>query len=490
VVGSNNVDHFGRVPRPLASLAQVREADVIFLMGVDPREQAPIVELAIRRAVLTRGTKIIVANPRRIALNRYGGPWLAYKPGTEVALLNELVKRETSNVKRETSDIEEVTGVPSEALRQAAEMLAQAERVLIICGSASNIQYPISNLQSLTNSAGPYYLAEDCNSLGALDMGVAPHLLPGRQSITDDEALKRFGRRWGTQLLPGAGLCADEMLEAVVEGKLKALYVMKSDPATLMGREALEKLDFLVVQDLFLTETAQLADVVLPAASFAETEGTFTNLTGRVQRVRGALRPPGEAKSDDQILAGLAKVMGKDPGYTSAGEVMTEIAKLAPTYRNISYDALGEGGLPTAEGDREPPALAKPETCDLRPETGDLLALVTGRLLYDGDIRLGQSDIMRQFVPKPFVEINPADAEVLGIADGATVTVASSKGELKLVARVSEDIRPGCVFVPQNFSEAPVGALLDKTAAVTWVSVIGESGIRDQEIRESGFPVS
>ncbi len=441
VVGTNNVDHIGRVPdaaRPLGSLAEVANADVIFLMGVDPAEEAPIVELLIRRAVLTKGTKVIIANPRRIALNRYGGPWLAYKPGTEVALLNELVKRETSNVKRKTSDVEEVTGIPGETLRQAADILAQAERVLIICGPAFNIQYPISNIQSLTNSSGPYYLAEDCNSLGALEMGVAPHLLPGRQSLTDN-----------------TGLSADEMLEAATEGQLKALYVMKSDPAALMGKVTLEKLDFLVVQDLFLTETAQLADVVLPAASFAETDGTFTNLAGRVQRVRGALRPPGEAKPDDQILIELAKAMDSDFGYASVGEVVAEIAELASMHRNTGYT----------------PSLAEVE---YRPPVRDEeypLALVTGRLLYDGDTRLAQSDIMRQFVPEPFVEINPADAEALGIADGATVTVASPKGKLRLAAKVSEDIRPGCVFVPQNFAAAPVSTLVDKTAAVTWVKV-------------------
>jgi len=475
VVGANNVDHIGRVPdgaRPLDSLAEVGNADVIFLMGVDPAEEAPIVELLIRRAVLTKGTKIIVANPRRVALNRYGGPWLAYKPGTEAALLNELVKRETSNVKRKTSDIEEVTGVPSETLRQAAEILAQAERALIICGSASSIQYPISNIQSLTNSAAPYYLAADCNSLGALEMGVAPHLLPGRQSLSEGETLKRFGRRWSAKLPSGGvGLSVDEMLGAALEGKLKALYVMKSDPVALVGKETLKSLDFLVVQDLFLTETARLADVVLPAASFAEVEGTFTNLAGRVQRVRGALRPPGEAKPDDQIIAELAEAMGSDFGYTSVGATMAEIAKLAPIYRNIDYGDLGEGGLPRVAEDRESSAPVKVE---YQPSAGDEeypLALVTGRLLYDGSIRLSQSDIMRQFVPEPFVEINPADAEALGISDGAEVAVASPKGELKLAARVSEDIRPGCVFVPRNFAEATVSALLDKTAVVTWVKV-------------------
>ena len=483
VVGTNNVDHIGRMPdeaRPLGSLAQVWEADVIFLMGVDPVEEAPLVELFIRRAVLTKGTKVIVANPRRIALNRYDGPWLAYKPGSEVAVLNGLAKLQTSKSKIQKPKTEEVTGVPSETLHQAAEMLAQAERGLIIYGptlvrgtNGEAILAALTNLALLTNSSGPSYLAEDCNSLGALEMGVAPYLLPGRQSITDNETLQRFDRSWGVELASESGLAADAMLEAAAQDKLRALYVMKSDPATHchIGKEALEKLDFLVVQDLFLTETARLADVVLPAASFAEMEGTFTNLAGRVQKVRGALRPPGEAKPDDQILLELAKAMGSNLNYTSAGAVMTEIAELTPMYGNISYEDLGEGGLSRAVDGRESPTLVKPETCDLRPETGDLLALVTGRLLYDGGIHLGQSETMRQFVPEPFVEINPADAEAMGITDGAVVTVASSKGKLKLAARVSEDIRPGCVFVPQNFSEAPVSVLLDETAAVTWVSV-------------------
>jgi NADH-quinone oxidoreductase chain G len=473
VVGTNNVDHIGRVPdgaKPLRSLAEIREADVIFLMGINPVEEAPMVELFIRRAMLTKGVKIITANPRRIALNRYGGPWLAYKPGTEVALLNELAKLQTPKSKIQNLNIEGMTGVPRETLRQAAETLAQAEHSLIIYSPAliqgangEAILAALTNLALLTNSSGPYYLAEDCNSLGALDMGVAPHLLLGRQSITDGEALQRFSRRWSVELSSEAGLSVDEMLEAAIEGKLRALYVMESDPATLCpgGKRALEELDFLVVQDLFLTQTAQLADVVLPAASFAEVDGTFTNLTGRVQRLRGTLRPPGQARPDDQILVELAKAMGCGFGYASTAEVMAEVAKLASMDREQRTRDKGQGDLSFKSLEYQPPA----------GNNEYPLALVTGRLLYDGGTRLGQSEIMRQLVPEPFVEINPADAEALGIADGATVTVASSRGELKLIAKVSDDIRPGCVFVPRNFPEAPVSTLLDKAAIVTWVSV-------------------
>jgi predicted molibdopterin-dependent oxidoreductase YjgC len=387
-----------------------------------------------------------------------------------VALLNELAKLQTPKSKIQNLNIEGMTGVPRETLRQAAEMLAQAERGFILYGPAlarsangEAILAALTNLALLTNSSGPYYLAEDCNSLGALDMGVAPHLLLGRQSITDGEALQRFSRRWSVELSSEAGLSVDEMLEAAIEGKLRALYVMESDPATLCpgGKRALEELDFLVVQDLFLTQTAQLADVVLPAASFAEVDGTFTNLTGRVQRLRGALRPPGQARPDDQILVELAKAMGCGFGYASTAEVMAEVAKLASMDREQRTRDKGQGDLSFKSLEYQPPA----------GNNEYPLALVTGRLLYDGGTRLGQSEIMRQLVPEPFVEINPADAEALGIADGATVTVASSRGELKLIAKVSDDIRPGCVFVPRNFPEAPVSTLLDKAAIVTWVSV-------------------
>jgi predicted molibdopterin-dependent oxidoreductase YjgC len=179
------------------------------------------------------------------------------------------------------------------------------------------------------------------------------------------------------------------------------------------------------------------------------------------------LPPPGEAKTDDQIVVELIKTMGGDLRHVKATEVMAEIEKLALTHGDKSSNLK----LQTSN--------FKPQTLNFKPREFELpmgnerypLALVTGRLLYDGDIRLAQSDIMRQFVPKPFVEINPADADALGIADGATVTVASSKGELKLRARVTDDIRPGCVFVPRGFPEAPVSALLDEKAVVTWVKV-------------------
>ncbi len=503
VLGTNNVDHLGRLPdgaRPLPSMTEVREADAILLFGADTLEEAPVIELFIRRAANLKGTKVIVANPRRINLTRYGGPWLAYRPGTEVALLNGLAHvilaeglhkegRRVAELKEWVKDyppdkVEEITAVPAETLREAARVLTEAQKAVLIYGP-DTVRGPngqacltaLNNLALLIGAHEPGCLAQEPNSWGVLDMGLAPHLYPGRQRL-DDKVRERLGKRWKAQLPSEAGLGLDEMLKAALDGELEALYIMAANPAMdhPIGDEALEKLKFLVVQDLFLTETAQLADVVLPAASFAEADGTFTNMAGRVQRLHQALRPLAEVKPHGQIIVDLARVMGQEIGATmplehySPQAVMEEIARVAAPYEGLSYGSLGDDGIPvTTEGGTRRFAQA-----DFRPPATDAaypLALVTGRLLYDRSPLFARSEIMRQLVPEPFVEINPADAETLRIADQDAVTVSSARDSLELRARVSDDIRPGCVFVPLHLNEMPVVALSEAGAAVTWVKV-------------------
>jgi formate dehydrogenase major subunit/formate dehydrogenase alpha subunit len=309
-------------------------------------------------------------------------------------------------------------------------------------------------------------------------MGLAPHLYPGRKGLDDEQVRKKLGKRWKAELPSETGLGLDEMLKAALDGELEALYVMAANPVMdhPIGDEALEKLKFLVVQDLFLTETARLADVVLPAASSAETDGTFTNIAGRVQRLHKAVRPPAKVKPHGQIIVDLARVIGQEIGATvslgrySPQTVMEEIARVAAPYEGLSYGTLGDDGIQIAtEGETRRFAQA-----DFQPPAADAdypLALVTGRLLYNRGSLLVQSEIMRQFVSEPFVEINPADAEALGIADQDAVTVSSARDSLEIKARVSDDIRPGCVFVPMHLSEMPVVALYEVEAAVTWVKV-------------------
>jgi NADH-quinone oxidoreductase chain G len=497
VVGTNNVDHLGRLPdgaRPLPSMTDLRDADAILLFGADPLEEAPIVELFIRRAANLKGTQVIVANPRRINLTHYGGPWLAYRPGTEVALLNGLAHvilaeglhkegRRVAELHGWVKDyppdkVEEITAVLAETLQEAARVLTEAQKVVLIY-SADTVRGPnsqaclaaLNNLALLIGAREPSCLAQEPNSWGVLDMGLAPHLYPGRQGL-DDKVRERLGKRWKAQLPSEAGLGLDEMLKAALDGELEALYVMAANPVMdhPIGDEALEKLNFLVVQDLFLTETARLADVVLPAASFAEADGTFTNISGRVQRLHKALRPPTEVKPHSQIIVDLARMMGKELGRYSPQAVMEEIARVASPYEGLSYGSLGDDGIPVAmEGGTRRFAQA-----DFQPPAADAaypLALVTGRLLYNRRSPFAQSEIMGQFIPEPFVEINPADAEALGIADQDAVTVSSAKDSLEMKARVSDDIRPGCVFVPLHLNEMPVVALSEMGPAVTWVKV-------------------
>jgi len=509
VLGTNNVDHLGRLPdgaRPLLSMSEVRQADALLLLGTNTLEEAPIIELFIRRAANLKGTQVIVANPRRTALLRrfhltdYGGPWLAYRSGTEVALLNSLAHiilaeglhkegHGVAELKEWVKDyppdkVEEITAVPAETLREAAKVLTEAHKAIFIYGP-DTVRGPngqaclaaLNNLVLLIGAHEPGCLAQEPNSWGVLDMGLAPHLYPGRQRL-DDKVRERLDKRWRAELPAEAGLGLDEMLKAALDGELEALYAMAANPVMdhPIGDGALEKLKFLVVQDLFLTETARLADVVLPAASFAEADGTFTNMAGRVQRLHKALRPPAEVKSHGQIIVDLAGVMGQEIGATvalgrySPQAVMEEIARVTAPYEVFNYTSLGDDGIQVAmEG-----GTRRFTQADFRPPAADAaypLALVTGRLLYEQGSPFAQSEIMRQFIPEPFVEINPTDAETLGVADQDAVTVTSARDSLELKARVSDDIRPGCVFVPLHLNEMPVVALSEVGTAVTWVKV-------------------
>ncbi len=508
VVGTNNVDHISRMPeeaRAMPPLTKIEETEAIFLIGVNPSERAPIAELFINEAARRYGAKVIVSDPRRIKLAR-SALWLPCRPGAEVALLNGLARaiiayklegtghsfeeaeewgKEAPSsrfeylalqVREYTPDkVEEWTDVPIAALDQATRTLANAWSTLIFYGQAL-AEGPgwaaLNNLALLVGGVEPAYMVGDNNTPGALDVGVVPHLYPGRQSVEDEEVGEQLSQRWGTKLRPDRGLTVKEMMAALAADTLKALYVMGSNPAAVCpdGR-SLPRLDLLIVQDLFLNETAELADVVLPAASFAEVDGTYTNMTGLVQRIRPALKPPGQARPDPQIIADLAEAMGHSFHYVSPQVVMDEIAAVAPLYSQISYEALGESGLQRRLP--APPAwtfMAAPYEPPAVNEDYPFI-LITGRLLHDRGVLLTRSAAMEGFVPRPFVELNAADAQALDIAPGEMVTVASERGSMELEARLSETICPGCVFVPLHVSETPVESLLGGEEAITWVKV-------------------
>ncbi len=508
VVGTNNVDHISRMPeeaRLMPSLTEIEEVNAIFLIGVNPSERAPIAELFITEAARRYGAQVIVADPRRIKLAR-SALWLPCRPGAEVALLNGLARAIIAyklegtghtfeeaekrgkeappsrfeylalQVREYTPDkVEELTDVPTAALYRATRTLANSWSTLIFYGQAltEGARWAaLNNLALLVGGSEPGYMVGDNNAPGALDMGVVPHLYPGRQSVEDERVREQLSQRWRTTLRPDRGLTVKEMMAAAAEGALKALYVMGSNPAAVYpaGEDCLQRLGLLIVQDLFLNETAKLADVVLPAASFAEVDGTYTNMTGLVQRIRPALEPPGQARPDPQIIAALAEAMGQSFSRVLPQAVMDEIAAVAPLYGHISYEVLGENGLRIHLP--APPAwtfMAAPYKPPAANEDYPFI-LITGRLLYDRGTLLTLSPAVEGFVPRPFVEINAADAQALDIAPGEMVTVSSAAGSMELEARVSQAIRPGCVFVPLHLSETPVESLLGEEAVI-WVKI-------------------
>jgi NADH-quinone oxidoreductase chain G len=497
VVGCNNVDHLGRMPdrvTPLRSLPELEDNDAILLLGCDPSTEAPLLELWIKKAAIRHGAKVLVANPRRPELGRYQGPWLGYRPGTEQVLMHGLARAILDAGLVETEDqgsrapntseyqmwlkdwtptqVKRVTGVAPEALQLAAHILAQAKHPIILYGPAW-IRGSTATLEAMTNVAlllgdiESGFVAEDNNTLGAREMGVVPDLYPGGQSFQDNRIRNRLAGFWGGRLSPVEGLNFDGMMETARAGGLEAMWIVGSDPANecRLAGEALGRIPFLVVQDLFMTDTSSLAEVILPAASFAETDGSYANLTGRLQVLRAGMRPPGEAQPDWWIIAELAKRMLDDKRrraweFGGPAQVLGEIARAVPNFRLVDYARMGEKGFqrPAPETRaRRAFTWVEPEVAAHNPEFP--LILATGRLLYDRGTLMSRSARIRNLVPAAFVMINPVDARELELADGDSVSVVSPKGRLAFTLHVSDEVAPGVAFAPRNLSDAPLSVL-------------------------------
>jgi predicted molibdopterin-dependent oxidoreductase YjgC len=510
VIGTNNVDHMDRMPDGatlLGSLPDLEHNDVILLLGCDPSNEAPLVELWIKKAVLRHGARVLVANPKQIELGRYGGPWLAYRPGGEVTLLNGLARaileagiegqgtRLTNLGEFQTwvrdytpQRVERSVGTSAMALREAAQMLAGAKKPVILYGP-SWVSTPattrarldaIANLALLLGGVEAAFLPSDNNTVGAVAMGAVPNLYPGGQPFEDNRVRGRLASFWGGKLSPVQGLDFDGMMAAGQKGELEALWIMGADPASDCRKAggALGRVPFLIVQDLFMTDTASLAEVVLPAASFAETDGSFVNLTGRLQALHGAMRPPGQARPDWWILAQTASRMvdGKrkrswDLG--SAADVLDEIAKVIPAYRGVDYGKMGQAGWQPPRPQASPRrALVHVEAETEVSDPGYPLTLVTGRVLYDRGTLLRCSEHIQDLVPDAFVAIHPTDAERLELADGDDVSLVSDVGRLGLTVKVTSEVVPGVAYAPLNLSDAPLSVLFADRGMVPRVRLV------------------
>ena len=499
------------------SINEIHGAAGIMAIGTNTTVAHPIIALEIKKAI-RQGAKLIVANPRKINLVRYANLWLQYNPGTDVALLMGMMRVILDEGLLNTSFIEErcenfdafkeslngfdldfverVTGVPGEKIAQAARMYATNSPATILYAmgitqhshGTDNV-IAIANLAMLTGnigkpSTGVNPLRGQNNVQGACDMGALPNVYPGYQSVTDPSIREKFEIAWGCSLPANPGLTLTEILDAAYQGKIKALYLVGENPVLSDAdanhvQEALARLDFLVVQDIFLTETAQLAHVVLPAATFAEKDGTFTNTDRRVQLVRKAVEPVGDTRADWWITSQIGQRMGsKGFNFAHPLEIMEEIARLTPSYGGVSYERLENGGLqwpcPTIEHPGTPilhtaqfargkgrfmPLEYKPPM-EL-PDDDYPLLLTTERNLYHFHTGTMSRKVagLNTLRNEELVEINPKDASALGIADGEMVKVISRRGEVVAKAKVTEASPEGVISMSFHFAESPTNQL-------------------------------
>ncbi len=524
------------------SIAEIENNDVLFVIGSNTKESHPIVALRMIKAK-RKGAKIIVADPRRVPMVRFADVWLQHRPGTDVALLNGmmhvilkegLIKKdfieamtegfdETFRKNLETFTPEmasKITKVPADLIIKAARLYAGVERAGIYytmgitqhAHGTENV-FSIANLALMTGnlgkeSAGVNPLRGQNNVQGSTDMGCTPNMYPGYQRVTIPAIREKFEALWKAKLSDREGMTATEMIPAAEKGTLKALYIMGenpvvSDPNSTHTVKALKKLDLLVVQDIFMTETAELAHVVLPGSSFAEKVGTFTNTERRVQRLKRAVNSPGLAMKDSLIIMELSKRMGYDMNYPHTVEIFREIGQAWPALAGMSYARLEDGGLqwpcPTPDHPGTPYLFKggfprgkgrfsivtyKPSHEEADDEYPYLLT--TGRLLfqYHTGTMTRRVTPINVVSPEAFIEINPADAKALAVQGGTMVKVSSRRGSITLKAVVSKRPAKGVVFIPFHFKEAAANVLTSSTALdpIAKIPALKVSAVRIEKV--------
>lgn len=522
---------------------------MIVLWGSNARETHPIFFHHVL-AALRRGARLYVVDPRRTASAQWAHRWLGLDVGTDIPLANAVareiihaglvnetfVRRATTGFDEYAASVEpwtleraaEVTGVPAEAIRELAHAYARADRAQL-CWTLGITEHhnAVDNVLALINlallcghvgrpGAGLNPLRGQNNVQGGGDMGAIPNRLPGFQDILDDEVRRRFDDAWGSSIPPRYGMHLSQMFDAMERGELTALYVMGENPAhseadATRAIRLLEGLDHLVVQDIFLTKTAQLADVVLPAsASWCESEGTVTNSERRVQRVRRALEPPAGARDDLEILLDMAARLGHEWKYDSAEAVWDELRSLSPIHRGMSYarlEALGgiqwpcysedmlepsylHGGL-WADDPAKRGAPAPFSVVDHSPPIDQLsddfpIRLTTGRRLdsYNTGVQSGRYASPRR--RGETIDVSPADAAALGLRDGEVVRVTSRRGSVSAPVRIDPGLRAGLAFMSFHFPEqVPTNVLtIDATDPRSGTAEFKASAIRIEKIEQ------
>ncbi len=557
VFKTNNVDHCARLCHSSTvvglastfgsgamtnSISCIEQADCILVTGSNTTEQHPLIGSRIIKAA-TRGAKLIVADNRKIRLARIANLHVRQRNGTDVAFLNGLMHviiaegledREFIQTRTEAYEdlkktvaeytpqrVAETCRISADEIVTAARMFGQASKAMIVYSMGiTQHTHGVDNVRSCANLAmltgnvgrpgtGVNPLRGQNNVQGACDMGALPNVYSGYQKVTDAEVRQKFEKAWSVNSLPDqVGVASTTAIDKVIQGELRGVYVMGenpliSHPDLAHARRAFESLDFLVVQDIFPTVTSELADVVLPAASYAEKDGTFTSTERRVQRVRKAIEPVGNSRADWEILCEIAERAGySGMRYDSPAQIMDEIGRVTPIYGGVSFDRIDEVGLQWPCPDKSHPGtpvlhrgtfargLGLFSPAEYRPpvEMPDSeypFALSTGRCYwhFHSGTMTRRSRLLDREEPVPYVEINPADGKKLGIRNRQAVYVTTRRGEVKTTARLTDTAQEGVLFMPFHFKEAPANRLTNN--ALDPVAKIPEFKICAAQLRRA-----
>jgi formate dehydrogenase alpha subunit len=532
VLGTNNIDNGGRLycassltglgatigyAGTTGSIDNLERSQVILAIGANPEISAPAIAYAIKRAVKFKGAELIVVDPRCTPLNKFARIHLQPHVNTDVPLLNglariiiaekkldeEFVTRMTDNFndwsksleKYTPSYVEKLTGVPKKDIQTVARLLGEAENTSIVYGNGITQQVngtdaviAIANLAMLTGNTGRrggiFALQRHNNAHGTCDMGVVPDLLPGYLSVNDTQNRRKFEEQWNVKLPTNTGLTVLEMMEAARSGKVKGMLIIGENPVGSFPqpkiiKEALSSLEFLVVADMFPGETVRLASVVLPSASFAEKEGTFTNFEGRIQQLKKAIEPSGDSLPDSEIILRLSSAMGSLMPYSSSHQVMEEIEEMVPFYHHVSPKDADTLGLEISEVDSGTPGtrrfykglfpsgFGRFHSVDFTPlqesNNGYPFTLIIGSSRYHFGTggRSQRSERLKRFSPEAFVEINPADAKQTGLKGEDKIKIISEQGEISASARMSDKLPRGVVYMAESFVQSPVHELFN-----------------------------
>jgi formate dehydrogenase alpha subunit len=498
------------------SIPEIEDSDCIFIIGSNTTVAHPLVAHRVYRAK-AKGAKVIIADPRKIQLVHVADIHVRQNLGSDVALINGMMNvilskglHDKKYIEERTESFEkleellkgytpekvsEICGVSAEDIVRMAETYASAERASILYAMGiTQHSHGVDNVKSLANlammtgnvgkpSAGVNPLRGQNNVQGACDMGGLPNVYPAYQAVTDPNNKKKFETAWNAQISDKVGYTIMEMMQGLEDGSLKGMMILGenpvgSDPDTNHVKHALESAEFLAVIDIFLTDTAKLAHVVLPGASYAEKDGTFSNTERTVLRVRKAVEPVGEARPDWQIICDISTRFGLPMSYESPSEIFDEIAKLAPSYAGLNYERLEKGGIPWPCPSADHPGTPVLHTerfsrgkglfhaIEYRPPEELIdeeypIQLTTGRYFphYHTGTMTRNSPTLHGEMPEGHVEINPLDAAKLGLRNHEFAKIVSRRGEVVSKVLLTDLVEPGIIFMSFHFMEANANVL-------------------------------